>query len=256
MTLFSANLGFLWSGLALPEAIRAAARAGFDAVECHWPYGEDRAAVKTALEETGLPMLSVNTSRGDAGAGELGLAALPGDGARARAAMDEALGFARAVEAQAVHVLAGRARGAAARAAFLDTLGYACAAAGDLGVLIEPLNRHDAPGYFLETCGEAAEIIEAVGAPNLRLMFDCYHVARTEGDVAERLEEFLPLIGHIQFAGVPERGRPDEGRLDYGPLFARIAALGWVRPLGAEYRPEGPTEASLGWMAGLRGIST
>ena len=35
---FFANLGFLWTDLLLPEAINAAAKAGFDAVECHWPF--------------------------------------------------------------------------------------------------------------------------------------------------------------------------------------------------------------------------
>ena len=38
MVTFSANLGFLWADLPLPAAIRAAKAAGFDAVECHWPY--------------------------------------------------------------------------------------------------------------------------------------------------------------------------------------------------------------------------
>jgi len=46
MTEFSANLGFLWSELPLPDAIRAAKRAGFHAVECHWPYDHDAEAVR------------------------------------------------------------------------------------------------------------------------------------------------------------------------------------------------------------------
>lgn len=61
---FSANLGFLWNDLLLPDAIRAAAAAGFDAVECHWPYDISAAEVKAALDETGLPMLGLNTIRG------------------------------------------------------------------------------------------------------------------------------------------------------------------------------------------------
>ena len=38
MLRFSANLGFLWTDLALTDAIKAAAAFGFDAVECHWPF--------------------------------------------------------------------------------------------------------------------------------------------------------------------------------------------------------------------------
>ena len=85
---FSANLGFLWTELPLPAAIRAAAAAGFDAVECHWPYDVPAAEVRAALAETGLPMLAINTRRGDVAAGEMGLSALPGREAEARAAID------------------------------------------------------------------------------------------------------------------------------------------------------------------------
>ena len=81
-------------------------------------------------------------------------------------------------------------------------------------------------------------------------MFDCYHVACSEGDVARRLQVCLPYTLHIQFAGVPDRGRPDEGSLEYRALFAQIAQLGWRAPMGAEYRPNGATEATLGWLNG------
>jgi hydroxypyruvate isomerase len=82
---FSANLGFLWTELELPEAIRAAAAAGFDAVECHWPYATDPAELRDALAEAGLPMVALNTRPGDRARGEFGLAALAragGGGAR------------------------------------------------------------------------------------------------------------------------------------------------------------------------------
>ncbi len=99
MTQFSANLGFLWSDLPLPDAIRAAAKAGFAAVECHWPCSFDAAEVKAALQDTGLPMLGLNTARGDVAGGENGLSALPGLEADARAAIDEAAAYAEAVAA-------------------------------------------------------------------------------------------------------------------------------------------------------------
>lgn len=242
---FSANLGFLWTELALPDAIRAAAVAGFDAVECHWPYDTDPAAVAAALTDTGLPMLSLNTRRGRTG--ENGLAALPGREAEARAAIDEAIDYADRVDARAIHVMAGIVEGASARAQFEANLTHACRRT-DRMILIEPLNRHDAPGYFLRTTDQAREIIEALALPNLRLMFDCYHVGRTEGDVATRLEALMPHIGHIQIAAVPDRGAPDHGELDYGFVLTRLAALGWTSPVGAEYRPGASTEDSLVWM--------
>lgn len=243
---YSANLGFLWTELPLPDAIRAAAAAGFDAVECHWPYDVPADQVKAALDETGLPMLGLNTRRG--APGENGLLALPGRQADARAAIDEAVGYARAVGAGTVHVMAGFAEGEEAHGVYVENLSYACAQAPDLVILIEPLNRHDAPGYFLRTTDQARAIIEEVGAPNLKLMFDCYHVGRTEGDVTTRAADLLPIIGHIQFASVPDRAAPYHGELHYPTVFEAIEGLGWDRPLGAEYKPGGPTEATLGWM--------
>lgn len=246
----SANLGFLWAELPLTEAIAAAAKAGFDAVECHWPYDVPAREVAEALSVAGIPMLGLNTRRGDVAAGENGLAALPGRTDEARAAIREAVEYAAATGTQNVHVMAGNADGAEAQAAFVDNLRFACDLAGQAGIaiLIEPLNHYDAPGYFLSTTEQARAVISEVGAQNLKLMFDCYHVQLMEGDVMNRLKTLMPVIGHIQFAAVPDRGAPDHGELNYPWLFQQIAALGYDAPLGAEYKPGGDTDASLGWM--------
>ena len=251
---FSANLGFLWADRPLPEAIRAAAAAGFDAVECHWPYDVPASEVAAALADTGLPMLGLNTRRGDVADGENGLAALPGREAEARAAIDEALAYARAVGAGAVHVMAGFAAGPEAAAAFRANLAYAAdrAAPDGITILIEPLNRYDAPGYFLTTTDQARAIIAEVGATNLKLMFDCYHVQLMEGDLSHRLAALIDVIGHVQFASVPDRGPPDGGEVNYPHIFALIDRLGWTRPLGAEYKPKRPTDETLGWLDRMR----
>lgn len=245
---FSANLGFLWTELPLPDAVRAAKAAGFDAVECHWPYETPSDAVQDALRETGLPMLGLNTRRG--AQGENGLAALPGRTEDTKATIDEAIAYANAIEAQAIHVMAGFAEGIEAHQQFVKNLTYACRKTERL-ILIEPLNRHDAPGYFLKTTDQACEIIGEVNAPNLKLMFDCYHVGRTEGDVCTRLEALLDHIGHIQFASVPNRGTPDHGELNYTVIFETLDRLKYTKPLGAEYKPNGPTEASLNWLSNI-----
>ncbi len=248
---FSANLGLLWSGLPLPEAIRAAHAHGFAAVECHWPFDTPAEDTARALRETGLPMISLNTGPGRDG--EFGLAALSGREAEARAAIDQALDYARAIGAEAVHVMAGYARGEAAHEAFVANLSHACRAADSDGiaVLIEPLNPHDVPGYFLNSTAQAVSIISQIGARNLRLMFDCYHVQQIEGDLTRRLAALMPVIGHVQFAAVPDRGPPDEGEVSYRHIFATLAQLGYDGALGAEYRPPGRTEDSLNWMKTL-----
>lgn len=254
MTLFSANLGFLWTDRSLPDAIRSAKEAGFDAVECHWPYAFVAADVKAALRESGLEMLGINTVRGDVTMKENGLSALPGREEEARAAIDQAISYAAEIGARCVHVMAGFASGPAAHAAFVANLTYACDRAAEAGVtiLIEPLNHYDAPGYFLSTTGQAQAIISAVGRDNLKLMFDCYHVQLMQGDVTNRLRKLHPLIGHIQFASVPDRGTPDHGELNFAHVFKVIREMGYDAPLGAEYKPVGDTDATLGWMKALR----
>lgn len=254
MTLFSANLGFLWQELALPEAIRAAKAAGFDAVECHWPYTVPVESVRSTLQETGFIMLGLNTSRGDPAAGDNGLCAIPDRIEEARAAIRQAIDYAAAIKTPNVHVMAGKAQGDAAHRTFVENLRYACELAMPYGItiLIEPLNLRDAPGYFLSTSVQAVEIIETVGASNLKLMFDCYHLQIMEGDLTRRLERLLPLIGHVQIAAVPDRGEPDAGEIDYRHILKHLEHLGYRRPIGAEYRPHSTTDAGLSWMEALR----
>lgn len=256
MTKFSANLGFLWADRPLPDAIRAAKAAGFDAVECHWPYDFPTDEVAAALAETGLEMLSLNTRRGNVQAGDNGLSAIPARVEEARAAIDEAIAYAAAIKTGKIHVMAGNADGPEAQDTFVANLRYACARAAPHGitVLVEALNKYDAPGYFLKNTTQAKAVIEAVGSHNLRLMFDCYHVQLMEGDLSHRLADLQPLIGHIQFASVPDRGAPDHGELAYDHIFRVIAELGYDAPLGAEYKPDGDTDLTLGWMAKMRSI--
>lgn len=250
MVTFSANLGFLWQELSLPDAIRAAKKAGFTAVECHWPYQFGVDAIAQALQETGLPMLGLNTVRGNVEAGDNGLAAIPGREVEARKAIDQAIEYAVALNVANIHVMAGKSDGDEAHRTFLDNLAYACKAAAETGItiLIEPLNHHDAPGYFLKTSAQAIAIIKELQAENLKLMFDCYHLQIMEGDISRRLEAALPYIGHVQIAAVPDRAEPDHGELDYRHILRLLDSLNYQRPVGAEYRPLKTTEAGLSWM--------
>ncbi len=253
MPRFSANLGFLWPDRPLPERMRAAARAGFQAIELHWPYDTDPAQVRALCAELGLTLLGINTEPGHVAGGEFGLGALPGREADCRAAVERAIAWADASGASAIHVMAGvlpadqRAR---ASDTFVANLRDAAplAAAHGLTLLLEPINQRDKPGYFYSTLAEAERIIERVGHDNVRLMFDAYHVGVTEGDVLTRLERHLPHTAHVQFAAVPSRAEPDEGELRIEALFERLDALGYAGWVGCEYKPRGDTEAGLAWL--------
>ncbi len=246
---FSANLGLLFTERPLAAAIRAAAAAGFQAVECHWPYETDSAQLRAVLAETGLPMLCLNTVRGRAG--EFGLAALPGRQEEARAAIRQGLDYGQQIGAGNLHIMAGVASGPAAQETFAENVRWAAdqAALAGMGVLIEPLNRHDVPGYFLQNCDQAAALVDQLASPHIKIMFDCYHLQRQGGDLVNYFTSYQPLIGHVQFAGVPDRGPPSGGELDYRWLLGEFVRLGYDGWFGAEYRPAGETEASLGWLA-------
>ncbi|MEI2417959.1 TIM barrel protein [Orrella sp. JC864] len=253
MPRFSANLGFLWPELSLPERIQAAARAGFQAIELHWPYDTPPEQVRQLCESLGLTLLGINTDPGDTARGEFGLGALPGRQAQFQAAVDQSIAWARASGASAIHAMAGvvpPAQREQAGAVFADNLRQAAdkAAAYGLTLLLEPINPRDKPGYFYSTLAEAETVLQAVGRDNVRIMFDAYHVGVTEGDVLTRLARHLPRVGHVQIAAVPTRAEPDEGELRYEALFEALDKLGYAGWVGCEYKPRGDTDAGLAWL--------
>jgi 2-dehydrotetronate isomerase len=250
---FSANLGFLWAERPLLARIGAAARAGFRAVEMHWPYDVPANDVAATIQQHSLTLLGINTAPGNFAAGERGLGALPGRESDFRATLDQAVEYCRRSGARAIHVMAGNVAESGrrdARAVFAANLRTAAAKAAPHGLtlLLEPLNRADNPGYFYSTLEEATSLLEELSLPSLKLQFDIYHVARSEGDVLRKLERYLPLIGNVQIAAVPSRAEPDEGEISYRAVLESLDALGYSGWVGCEYRPRGDTDAGLCWM--------
>lgn len=252
MPRFSANLGFLWPELEFTDRIAAAAKVGFEAVECHFPYDTPASEVVASLDACGLQMLGLNTRLGINGGDDFGVAARPDRVDEARGYIDEALEYAIAIGCQNVNVVPGRtARAEGSEQTFRDNLAYACerAAAVGKGVLIETINTRAAPDFHMSLTGQAVETIEAVGADNLKLMFDCFHVQIMQGDLLVQIESLLPHIGHLQISAVHDRGEPDTGEIDYPWLLAQIDRLGYAGFVGAEYRPRAMTDAGLGWIS-------
>jgi hydroxypyruvate isomerase len=254
MPRFSANLGFLWPDRPLLERIAAAAAAGFKAIELHWPYDVPAEQVRDACARHGLVLLGINSWRGDAAKGEFGFGALPGREADCQASVDQAIAYCRDAGGRAIHVMAGVAdpsQHSAGFATFVANLREAAAKAGDLRLLLEPLNQRDIPGYFYSTIEEAGEILDRVGAPNLKIMFDVYQVGVSQGDVLTRLGKWIGQIGHVQIAAVPSRAEPDEGEIAYGAIFDALDALGYDGWIGCEYKPRSGTDEGLVWIKRL-----
>lgn len=256
MPRLSANLGFLWPGLPLLDRIDAAGRARFEAVELHWPYAVPANAVRAACARNGLTLLGLNTAVGDAARGEFGLGALPGRDADFQSALDESIAYCLASGAGSIHAMAGvpaPEQRAAARKTFLRNLEVASTKAAPHGItlLLEPINPRDRPDYFYSRVGEAASIIAELGAANVKLMFDIYHVGVSEGDILKKLERQLPIVGHIQIAAVPTRAEPDEGEIAYDRVLKAIDQLGYRGWVGCEYNPRADTNAGLRWIEAM-----
>jgi hypothetical protein len=141
-----------------------------------------------------------------------------------------ALDYAQVLSCPRIHVMAGLVPTGEARATLQATyesnVAWAAEMAATAGrdVLIEPINTRDIPGFFLNRQDEAHRIVQAIGAPNLKVQFDLYHCQIVEGDVASKIRQYLPTgrVGHFQIAGVPERHEPTVGELNYAYLFQVI----------------------------------
>jgi len=235
------------------DRFQAAAEAGFEAVEFLFPYEHPAAELRARLADTGLRQVLFNAPPGDWTAGERGIASLPGREAEFREGILRALEYAAALECPLLHCMAGLAPpGVAAvtlEARFAANLAWAAdqAHAAGVRVVIEPINHRDMPGYVLNTTGQAAAIIEAIGRDRLGLQFDLYHCQITEGDVTSRMAALLPVIAHMQIADVPGRHEPGTGELGWDYIFKRIDAVGYAGWVGCEYRPAADTHAGLAW---------
>lgn len=252
---YSANIGFLWEDLALPDRIAAAAAAGFDAVECHFPYQYPAAEIKQVLCTHGIPMLGLNTALGPEGC--FGLASIAGEQDNARALIDQAIEYAVTVDANNINVVAGLTAGAvAANRVYIENLQYACdrAAINGKSIMIEPLNPRAVERYHFSTVEQGVDIVESVGRDNIGLMFDCFHAQIVQGDLETLLRQYVGYFTHVQISAVHDRGEPDQGEIFYPYVLSVLEDAGYTGYIGAEYKPRGESvEAGLKWLENFRG---
>ena len=106
----------------------------------------------------------------------------------------------------------------------------------DLVLVLEPLNvlvSH--PGYFVVTSDHAAEIIDGVGSPHVKILFDIFHQQISEGNLINDIEKHWDRIAYFQVGDVPGRKEPGTGEINYRNVFKAIHAKGYQGPLGMEH---------------------
>ncbi len=264
MPRYAANITFLFNEVPFLDRFEAAARAGFRGVEFHYPFDVDPADVRRRLEACDLTPVLMNIRSGDHALGEWGLAGIPGREATFRRYVKEAIEYAQQVGIRQINCLAGvKPADATVRSCELvlvqnvSNAAKECAIAG-ITLNLEALNTQDVPGFLISNSRDAMRLIDEIGAANVMLQYDWYHMQIMEGSndavsarsktLAETMRLLLPRIGHIQFADVPGRHEPGSGKIDFPALFAHVDAIGYEGWVSAEYRPRAKTADSLGWM--------
>jgi len=262
MPRFAANLSFLFTEVPFLDRFEAAARAGFRGVEFHYPFAVDPAEIRRRLVDFNLTPVLMNIRAGDPAQGEWGFAGIPGREATFRLCVTEAMQYALEVGITQLNCLAGvkppNADHRTCEVTFIGNVRKAARRCADAGLTlnIEALNTEDVPGFLVSNTREAMRLIDEIGAENVMLQYDWYHMQIMEGGgrksrtnvLADTMRLLLPMIGHIQFADVPGRHEPGTGGIDFATLFRHVDAIGYQGWVSAEYRPSGRTVDSLGWM--------
>jgi len=258
MPRLSANLTFLFGEHDFLDRFSAARAAGFRFVEFAWAYEYDPESLRRCLADNGLNQVLINLPAGDLAAGELGLAAHPDRIDEFRQGVARAVEYARVLGIPAVNCLVGRRLADVPyedqRRVMVENLRFAAArlAAADRIGLLEPINSLDIPGYLIDRSQDALEIMDEVGASNLKLQYDVYHMQRMEGNLVETVRGCLTRIGHIQIADNPGRRHPGTGEINFRFLMSELDRMEYSGFVGLEYFPVPDTLSSLAWIKEYR----
>jgi len=255
---FSANLSFLYPDLPFLDRFAAAAKDGFDGVEYLGPYAEPEEKVAEALRASGLKQALFNVPSGNWAGGERGIACLPDRMEEFRSGVSQAIGYAKTLACPQLNVISGLVPSLAnldeLEDVLVENLKYAAASCADEGIrlLVEPINLHDIPGFFLSTTAHAERILDKVGSDNLYIQYDFYHMQIMQGDLMPTFARLRERIAHVQIADNPGRNEPGTGEINYAFVFSELDRLGYDGWVGCEYKPRAGTSEGLGWMKPFR----
>jgi hydroxypyruvate isomerase len=252
---YCANVSILFKDAPFPERFERAAAAGFDAVEFWWPAGEALDEVEAAIKQANLQVALFNFDAGEMPKGDRGLLSDRDRQHRFRENVPLALELARRLGCERMNALIGLERAPGERdeqlALAAENVRWAAdqAAPHGIAITIEAVNTFENGPYLVPTTRQAAQFIDRVGRPNVRLQYDAYHMQRMEGNLVATIEQHLPRIAHIQIADSPGRGEPGTGEINFRFVLDAIDRLGYDGWIGLEYNPTtATTEESLAWM--------
>ena len=119
------------------------------------------------------------------------------------------------------------------------------AAANQVQIVVEPIDPLENPNMYLTSVSEAFEIIRAVDSPQVRVLYDFYHEQRAYGNLIEKLEQNIDLVGLVHIADVPGRHEPGTGEIDYANIYRKLAQLKYNKFITMEFYPTQDPVATL-----------
>lgn len=242
-----------------PDRVRAAADAGFDAVEMWGPTGvdapaqpKDVPALKAALEETGTQLTAQLAEP------RTQFMIPPWDHSEFFRKLDEGVEIARELGCPRIVVGSGTGFGGWKRQQQLDKLVEIYRRAieqidgSGITLALEPVNiRVDHPGSLLDRTAEAVFVARGVDSPFFGVLYDIYHSAVEGEDMAAELANAGDAIVYAQLADAPGRGEPGTGALDWPERLRILRGAGYDGPIGLEYYPQSESAGSTRLIAEL-----
>jgi hydroxypyruvate isomerase len=108
-------------------------------------------------------------------------------------------------------------------------------------LVLELLNsKVDHIDYQCDHTAWGAKVIDRVGSPRVKLLYDIYHMQIMEGDIIRTIRANVERIGHVHTAGNPGRQDLDtEQELYYPAIIRALKASGYQGYVGQEFVPKG-----------------
>jgi hydroxypyruvate isomerase len=112
-------------------------------------------------------------------------------------------------------------------------------------LLLECNHVGEAPKCFLTAAAEGIEIVRAVNHPQVQFLYDIYHEQMGFGDLIDKLDKHIDVIGLVHIADVPGRREPGTGEINYVNIYKKLAQLNYRYNVAMEFRPTGDPVATL-----------
>ena len=127
------------------------------------------------------------------------------------------------------------------------------AEAAGVTLCLEALNVEvEHVGNFLRYTKDAAEIIRAVNSPNVKILYDAYHMYLNEGKIMETIRKYQDLIGCIHIADAPGRGEPGTGCINYRAVLKDLFVNGYDGMIAFELFPQNDSKTAVAAINAVR----